>query len=66
MNNLYKYSQEHEWYPIDFDYLVQNNFLRWPARWALDRKTWIWQNVWQRLLDTNGLVELPFYSIKDN
>lgn len=66
MQNLYKYSQENEWYPIDFDYLVKNNILRWPARWSLDRKTWIWQNVGQKLLDTNGLVELPFYSIKDN
>lgn len=64
MEILYKYSQENEWYPIDFDYLIQNNFLRWPARWSLDRKTWIWHNVWQKLLDKNGLVELPFYSIK--
>lgn len=66
MEVLYKYSQENDWYPIDFDYLTKNNFLRWPARWSLDRKTWIWSNVWQKLLDKNGLVELPFYSIKDN
>lgn len=66
MKKLYEYSQNNEWYPIDFDYLVKNNILRWPARWALDRKTWIWSNVWQKLLNETWLVELPFYSIKDN
>ena len=66
MEFLYNYSQQHDWYPIDFDFLTQNNFLRWPARWTLDRKRWVWENVWQRLLNKDWLVELPFYSIKDN
>jgi hypothetical protein len=65
MEFLYQYSQENEWYPIDFDFLTKNDFLRWPARWTLNRKTWIWENVWQTLLNTGWLVELPFYSIKD-
>ncbi len=53
-------------YPINFDFLTSNNFLRWPARWSLDRKTWVWSNVWHRVINVGGLVELPFYHIKDN
>lgn len=51
-------------YPIDFDFLTSNNFLRWPAWWSLDRSTWIWHNVWHRLLNLEWKVELPFYHIK--
>jgi len=40
MEYLVKVSNESENpYPIDFDFLTKNNFLRWPARWTLDRKT---------------------------
>lgn len=66
MQYLVKVSKEKWWFPIDFEFITKNNFLRWPAWWALDRKTWIWWNVWMRVLDENWLVELPFYSIKDN
>lgn len=66
MKYLVKVSSEKGGYPIDFDFLTTNNFLRWPAWWALDRKTWIWWNVWMKVLDESWLVELPFFSIKDN
>jgi hypothetical protein len=40
MEYLVKVSGESENpYPIDFDFLTSNDFLRWPARWSLDRKT---------------------------
>ena len=54
------------WYPIDFEYLTKNNFLRWPAWWSLDRISWIWSNVWSKVINVDWLVELPFYHIKDN
>lgn len=66
MKFLVKKSEELGWYPIDFNFLTTNNFLRWPARWSLDRVTWIWSNVWSRVLNTDWLIELPFYHIKDN
>ena len=66
MQFLVDKSNELWWYPIDFDFLTTNNFLRWPARWSLDRTTWIWSNVWSRVLNVDWLVELPFYHIKDN
>lgn len=67
MEYLVKVSNESENpYPIDFDFLTANNFLRWPARWTLDRKTWVWSNVGHRVINVGGLVELPFFHIKDN
>jgi hypothetical protein len=40
MKYLLEYSNKSEkTYPIDFDFLTENNFLKWPAWWVLDRKT---------------------------
>lgn len=66
MKFLFESSEKLWWYPIDYNFIIENKILRWPAWWALDRKAWIWRNVWIRLLDESWLVELPFYSIKDN
>lgn len=66
MKFLVSKSEELGWYPIDFDFLIKNNLLRWPAWWSLDRVTWIWHNVWSRVVNVDWLVELPFYHIKDN
>ncbi|MDR0772321.1 MAG: hypothetical protein LBF15_04775 [Candidatus Peribacteria bacterium] len=38
MELLYKLSEENEAYPITYDWLIENDFLRWPVRWSLDRK----------------------------
>ncbi|MDR2640507.1 MAG: hypothetical protein LBC61_04250 [Candidatus Peribacteria bacterium] len=38
MEALYNYSQKNEGYPITYDWLIENKFLRWPVRWSLDRK----------------------------
>lgn len=66
MKYLVKISKEKWWYPIDYNFLTTNNFLKWPAWWALDRKTWVWWNIWMKVINEDWLVELPFYSIKDN
>lgn len=66
MEFLVKYSNESSNpYPIDFEFLTKNNFLRWPAWWVLDRKTWIWSNIWHRVINVDWLVELPFFHIKE-
>ncbi len=53
-------------YPIDYEFLIKNDFLRWPACWSLDKIKGIWFNVWSRVLNKDWLVELPFYHIKEN
>lgn len=65
MKFLVEKSNELWWYPIDFNFLIENDFLRWPARWVLDRKKWIWENIWVKVLNEEGLVEMQFYSIND-
>ena len=65
MQFLVSYSKQKWWYPIDFDFLTKNNFLRWPAWWVLDRKKWVWESVGFKVLTIDWLVELPFYSIND-
>jgi hypothetical protein len=65
MEYLLMYSNEKGWYPIDFDFLTKNNFLRWPAWWALDRRKWIWESIPSKVLSVNWLIETEFYSIND-
>jgi hypothetical protein len=38
MEFLVKYSEEKKGYPITFEFLTENNLLRWPGWWVLDRK----------------------------
>jgi len=66
MEFLVQKSEELGWYPIDFKFLTDNWFLRWPAWWSLDRVTWVWSNVGSRVINVWWLVELPFYHINDN
>jgi hypothetical protein len=66
MKFLVEKSNELWGFPINFEFLTGNNMLRWPAWWTLDRKKWIWHNIGSRVLDEWWLVELEFYSIKDN
>lgn len=65
MKFLVSKSEELWWYPIDFDFLTENKMMRWPVWWALDRKTWLWESVWSRVLNVDWLVELPFFHILD-
>ncbi|EKD66204.1 MAG: hypothetical protein ACD_49C00060G0046 [uncultured bacterium (gcode 4)] len=65
MKKLVEVSKQKWGYPIDFKYLTENNMLRWPAWWVLDRRKWTWDNIWSKVINEDWLVELPFYSIKD-
>ncbi len=65
MKYLVEYSKEKWWYPIDFEFLTKNNFLRWPAWWALDRKKWVWEAIPAKVLTVDWLIETQFYSVND-
>ena len=51
-------------YPITYDWLIKNNFLRWPTRWVLERKKWTWVSIPQKVLTTWGLIQNKFYEIE--
>lgn len=63
MQFLVDQSLKNEWYPINYKFLIENDMLRWPAWWSLDREKGIWENVGMKVLSVDGLVELPYYSI---
>lgn len=65
MEYLVDYSRIKWWYPITFDFLIENNFLRWPAWWALDRKKWVWEAIDAKVLSVDWKIEAEFYLIND-
>ncbi len=52
-------------YPIDRKFLIENQMLRFPAFWAFDQKRGVWDNVGMSVLDTEGMVEIPWYTIRN-
>ena len=52
-------------YPIDRDFLTSHRMVRFPAFWVFDQRRGIWENVGVKVLDTNGTIETPFYTIND-
>ena len=52
-------------YPINREYLIENNLLQFPAFWVFDRTVGIWENVGVNVLTADGLIESIFYTIND-
>ena len=60
----YLVDESKKWdFPITYEWIIQNNFQRWPAWWMLNRKKWIWENVGHRVIDTKWVVETIYYTI---
>ena len=51
-------------YPIDRQFLINNELLKFPAWWCFDQDRGIWDNIGIKVLDKNGLIEAQFYTIK--
>ena len=52
-------------YPIDRQFIIDNNLFKLPAWWIFDQGRGIWDNVGYRLIDTKGKTETLFYTVKD-
>ncbi len=52
-------------FPLTRDFLVTNGLYTFPPFWVLDRKKGVWDNVGMRLLDTEGTIQAPFYTLND-
>jgi hypothetical protein len=52
-------------YPIDRAWLIDHQLLRFPAFWVFDRKKGVWEAIGTRVLDMNGTIEAPFYTINN-
>ena len=54
-----------EKYPIDRDFLISNQLLKFPAFWVFDRRAGVWNSVGISVLDIEGTIKSEFYTIKD-
>lgn len=52
-------------FPITSAFLARNKILTFPAFWVLDHRKGVWENQGARLLDVQGTLQAPFYTIND-
>jgi len=62
MQYLYQVSKKGG-YPITYHWLIENNFLRWPTWWTLEREKWTWISLPHKVIDPKWLVQLEFWQI---
>ncbi len=55
-------SSQGKQYPIDREFLIDNQLLRFPAFWVFDRKRGVWDNVGLNVLDVSGTIRTIFYT----
>lgn len=53
-------------YPIDREFLIGHQLLRFPAFWVFDRKRGVWDNVGINVLDVQGTIRTVFYTQRDS
>lgn len=53
-------------YPIDRQFLIDNQMLQFPAFWVFDRKRGVWYNVGISVLNTQGTIQTVFYTIRSS
>ena len=52
-------------FPITAQFLSQSQISTFPAFWVLDHEKGVWENQGMRLLDIQGTMQAPFYTIDD-
>ena len=52
-------------FPITAQFLADNKISTFAAFWVFDRKSGVWDNEGMRLLDSNGTMQAPFYTVND-
>jgi|GEM_PF-251848 len=50
---------------IDREFLINNRMLHFPAFWVFDRRRGVWDNVGIAVLDVEGTIQSPFYTVRD-
>lgn len=52
-------------FPITYEFLATKKLLTFPPFWVFDRKKGVWENVGMRVLDMQGTIQAPFYTINN-
>jgi hypothetical protein len=58
-------SDNTESYPIDRQFLISNQLLKFPAFWVFDRRAGVWNSIGISVLDMIGTIKSEFYTIKN-
>lgn len=58
-------SNSTESYPINRQFLISNQLLKFPAFWVYDRRVGVWNSVGISVLDIAGTIKSEFYTIKN-
>src|SRR3989344_2279300 len=65
MRKLVSASEGDPNFPITADFLARNAIYSYPPFWVLDRSGGVWENIGIRVLDVEGTIQTPFYTIND-
>ena len=60
---LVEQTQRGAGYPIDREFLIEHEMVRFPAFWVFDQVKGTWVNAGVKVLDTEGSIETLFYTI---
>jgi hypothetical protein len=52
-------------FPVTSEFLFKNGISTFPAFWVLDHERGVWENDGMRLLDSEGTMQAPFYTINN-
>ena len=52
-------------HPVDRNFLIEHQLVRFPAFWVFDQKKGVWENEGVRVVSVDGTVETYFYTIND-
>ncbi len=52
-------------FPITAEFLARNELYTFPPFWVMDRGSGVWDNVGMRVVDASGVIQAPFYTIKN-
>ena len=52
-------------FPITAQWMATNHLFTFPPFWVFDRRKGVWENVGMRVLDVQGTIQAPFYTINN-
>lgn len=65
LQTLVNASQGDPGFPITAKWMADNHLFTFPPFWVFDRGKGVWENVGMRVLDTQGTIQVPFYTINN-
>jgi hypothetical protein len=65
MQTLIAASTGEKGFPITSEWIMNHKLLTFPPFWVFDRHKGVWDNVGMRVLDMQGTIQAPFYTMSN-